>query len=322
MPHAVLVTGIGGNVGQGVLRNIRRCAPEVRIVGTDVVELTAGRHFCDRSYRVPRAHEPSFRQAMTAISREESVNLIIPTTDVEAYQLALFRNELPTLLTSPANVTGMCLDKYLTATHFHAAGIPFAETMLPSAYDGRWGSVVVKPREGRGSRDIHRDPPDIRGFDDTFVVQPWLEGEEITSAFYVLRDRRLHGSITMTRALRHGMTDQCTVTGEHDEVVNAVIQQIVAGFEIAGPCNIQSIVTTSGDVIPFEVNCRYSGTNSIRSQFGFDDVKYGLQEYLFHEAVERPQVKVGSAMRVYLDIIYPDRTLAEIQAGAGDSYVY
>jgi len=322
MNHTVLVTGVGGNVGQGILRNIRRCAPEVRVVGTDVVAVTAGHHFCDRFHQVPPSHERSYRRSIVEACEKEAVDLIIPATDAEAHHLGLLVERLPTLLASPAEVTGMCLDKYLTGTRLQVAGVPFAQSVLPSDYRGQWSEVVVKPREGRGSRNIHHNPPDLRGFDDTYVVQPRLEGCEVTTAFYVLRDRRLLGSITLVRDLRNGMTDRCTVAGEYDKVVNAVIRKLVAGFEIRGPCNLQSIITANGDVVPFEINCRYSGTNSIRAHFGFDDVRYGLQEYLFHEDVEPPHVTHGSAMRVYLDIIYPGQDLSKIEAGSEKSFLY
>ena len=46
--RAVLVTGIGGNVGQGVLRNIGASFPELRLVGTDIGTVTACmRRGCD-----------------------------------------------------------------------------------------------------------------------------------------------------------------------------------------------------------------------------------------------------------------------------------
>lgn len=321
MKRTVLVTGIGGNVGQGILRNLRRRAPEVSIVGTDVAAVTAGHHYCDRFHQVPYSHEPPYRQAVVDICATEAVDLIIPATDSEAHHLGLFVDQLPTLLASPAEVTGMCLDKYATYTRFHAAGIPFADSVLPADYRQQWPDVVVKPRQGRGSRDIHYNPPDVAGFNDTYVVQPRLKGREVTSAFYVLRDRRLLGSITMARALRNGMTDQCTVVREHDEAVNRVIRKVVTNFEITGPCNLQSIITPNGEAVPFEVNCRYSGTNSIRPHFGFDDVGYGLQEYLFHEAVETPRITTGSAMRIYLDIIYPNQELADLEAGNEKSFV-
>ena len=49
----VLVTGIGGNVGQGILRNIRTIYPDLRLVGTDIGRATAGHYFCDAFHQTP-----------------------------------------------------------------------------------------------------------------------------------------------------------------------------------------------------------------------------------------------------------------------------
>ena len=52
----VLVTGIGGNVGQGVLRNIRDINWPIHIIGTNVEAFSAGNHLCDKTFMVPYAY--------------------------------------------------------------------------------------------------------------------------------------------------------------------------------------------------------------------------------------------------------------------------
>ena len=47
----VLVTGIGGNVGQGIIRNIHSYDPSIRVVGTNVTSFSAGNHLCDTVYK-------------------------------------------------------------------------------------------------------------------------------------------------------------------------------------------------------------------------------------------------------------------------------
>ena len=83
---------------------------------------------------------------------------------------------------------------------------------------------------------------------------------------------------------------------------------MTAHGEIRGSANIQSIVTQEGLIVPFEVNCRISGTNSIRSNFGFKDVKYTVQEYLYNITPDTPYLKYGIASRILMDVIYPDVT--------------
>jgi carbamoyl-phosphate synthase large subunit len=50
----------------------------------------------------------------------------------------------------------------------------------------------------------------------------------------------------------------------------------------------------------------------VRSQFGFRDVAYTVQEYLYGRAPDAPLVSRGCAIRVIMDVIYPERTLADV----------
>jgi len=63
----VLVTGIGGNVGQGILRNILKTKFPIRIVGCNVADFSAGNHLCDSFYKVPFANDEASRAALSRV---------------------------------------------------------------------------------------------------------------------------------------------------------------------------------------------------------------------------------------------------------------
>ena len=319
----ILVTGIGGNVGQGILRILRQHFPAFRLIGTDVANLTAGHHFCDSFHRVPYSYDLGYAEIMPQICGVEGVDLIIPATDYEVLYLGRMADKLPPLIASPPETAHIFIDKLETYRAFQSVDLPFARSWRPVEYQGECTQIIVKPREGRGSRGLHLNPPDPGAFDESYMVQELVVGVEITTAFYVKREKRLHGMMTFERALASGMTERCQVTTAYNEALQPIIAGMIAQFDLRGPCNIQSIVTGAGKIVPFEVNCRYSGTSSIRSQLGFPDVVFGVQEYLLHQEPSPPVISTcGAAVRVYMDIIYPGRGLNEISAGAGDSFVF
>jgi len=112
------------------------------------------------------------------------------------------------------------------------------------------------------------------------------------------------------------------VTTEHDSEIERIIRKMMASFAFRGACNIQSIVTSDKRVIPFEINCRISGTNSIRAQFGFADVKYTIDEILYQEKLTKPRITKGSAVRILLDVIYPDIGLDDIRNKQTSHYIF
>lgn len=322
MSHNVLVTGVGGVVGQGILRNIAACGYNIRLIGTNTGRVSAGNHLCDQVYDVPFSYEAGYLEQMRTICSTENVDLIIPATDYEVYYLAAAQDTLPPVAGSPAATAKMFLDKYHTWLEFEKRGIPFAESSLPSAYCGDFSECIVKPREGRGSRGIHLNPDRPESFSDDNVVQKLYHGIEITSGFYVTKERKLLGHITLERTLSSGATNSCCVNLDHNTEVERIITHIVESFEIRGSCNVQSIVTNDDRIIPFEINCRISGTNSIRSQFGFTDVKYTIDEYLYHKPLPVPRITKGSSIRILMDVIYPEVGLDEIQNKNTPHYLY
>ena len=46
----IIVTGIGGVVGQGIVRNARAMGRDLRIVGVNVTAVSVGNHLCDEVF--------------------------------------------------------------------------------------------------------------------------------------------------------------------------------------------------------------------------------------------------------------------------------
>jgi carbamoyl-phosphate synthase large subunit len=305
--YTVLVTGIGGNVGQGILRNIRNINSDITIIGTNVTDFSPGNHLCNRTYKIPYAYDQGFIESIKSICKENEVNLIIPSTDYEALYLSEKKAELPKIATSDFETNRIFTDKFITFEQFKLTNIPFASSILPSKYSNEFADIILKPRKGRGSRGIFINPENLIQFtDEEYMVQELQKGVEITTAFYVTNDNTIHGHITMERKLENGTTVLSLVTKKFDELLLPIMNKMVQQFKIIGSCNIQSIVTNENAIFPFEINCRISGTNSIRSNFGFEDVKYTLEEHLLNLPISPVEIKQGAATRILMDVIYPD----------------
>lgn len=304
----VLVTGIGGNVGQGILRNIIDLNYNIYLIGCDVTSFNAGNHLCSKTFKVPFAYEAEYIVSINNIINEFNVDLIIPSTDLEVHTLSLNKNYFKAeIAASDVNISKHFFDKYLTYQLFKKHNIPFAKSWLPKEYNYSVKSIIAKPRKGRGSRGILINPNSIAELDDTYLVQEYHEGIEITTAIYIKKNRMIHGICSMERKLSNGTTSQIIINDKYDSTFLEIANKIACFNGIKGSINIQSIVDYSGQVFPFEVNCRISGTNSIRHKLGFRDVAYTLQEYLFHRQPEAILIenKSAIAVRILMDVIYP-----------------
>lgn len=310
----VLVTGVGGNVGQGILRNILNSPYPIKLIGTNTEAFSAGNYFCNKTYKVPFATNPYYIKEINKIVKTEKVDLIIPSTDYEVYALAKNTNKVKCkVAVSGIQSAEIYLDKYKTYLLHKTFGIPFAEAVLPSKFKNQFKNYIAKPREGRGSRGLILNPRSTRQFKDTeYMIQEMHLGIELTTAFYVTKKRKLLGFITLERSLENGTTILCTVNDKYNKKVEEIIKKMIKHTDMIGSVNLQFIVDKKENIHPFEVNCRVSGTNSIRSNFGFKDVEYILEENLFNIVPKRPKIVHGTAIRVLMDIIYPEQEAKEI----------
>lgn len=292
---------------------LRSLPHDLVIVGTNTSVVSGGNHLCDIVQEVPFSTDESYVPVVENLCSERDVQLIIPTTDLETVVLTSSERGLPPVAASPHDTCALYLDKWMTFQAFADAGIPFASSVLPSAWKGQFEYCIVKPRQGRGSRAVSRDPTNPRNWSDEFVVQQRYKGPEITVAFYVDAKGRIVGFIALERWLRNGATDMCTTTEKYDNELATLIHQVCKFRPVRGSCNIQLIADPSHGLIPFEINCRISGTNAIRHNFGFRDVQYTLEEWLLGKAPEPPLITAGSATRLLMDVIYPGVTLDQVE---------
>ena len=303
----VLVTGIGGNVGQGILRNIRDSFPDLIIVGVDIASFTSGNYLCDKTYQVPYSYEDNYIEVINEIVEKDNIDLIIPSTDYEVYYLALNKTAIGAVVAaSDFQIAKLYLDKYETFLYHKKNNIPFAKSWLPEEYDFSEIEIIAKPREGRGSRGILINPANPKDLPKGYMIQPLVKGIEITTAVYVTKKNILHSIFTMERELLNGTTSKSKVIFDYDDELKVIIKKMIDLGGLRGSFNLQSIVTNTGEIVPFEVNCRISGTNSIRHNLGFQDVKYIIQEYLYNEEPDIAKPIKGIATRILLDVIYPE----------------
>ena len=93
---AVLVTGVGGIVGQQILKCLADSGH--RLVGADASEYAAGLYAVDRGYLVPPARDPGYVDRLVEIGAAENARYLFAGLDMElpifARAAKKFRDEI------------------------------------------------------------------------------------------------------------------------------------------------------------------------------------------------------------------------------------
>ena len=285
----VIVTGAGGAAGVAVVRALQRAGHEVIAVDPD--GLAAGIRLASQGTMVPRADDQAFGAALRELCVETAANALISTVAEELPALIDIRDGLAasgvaTWLPTAAAVEA-CLDKWQFARIAAAKGIRVPATNLGSA-NGVPGSWVVKPRRGRGSRDVHYvdrhvDLAWVLQHVPEPIVQTRLSGREFTVDALVDRRGKLVGAVPRWRMdVKAGIC----VKGRtfEDATLLAAVAELLSAIGLTGPCNVQGFLAADGAPTFVEVNPRFSGGLPLSLAAGADFVGEYLRA-IFGESI-------------------------------------
>jgi carbamoyl-phosphate synthase large subunit len=280
-----LITGVGGDVAQGICRVIRESFGDVVIVGSDVGDKHAGLLFVDFFKLVPRADSNTYITSIKSLVKEFNIDMVIPTSEPEIEILTnLSKSILPCKILTPGRkVVRFCMDKFETNRFLDSIELDVPWTIksddgLPEEYP-----CIFKGSKGAGSKLLYvvKDELEARYLKKRHshtIFQELLlpDDKEITCAVF----RSNLGSVAvlqLQRSLVGGATSWARVIFEPD--IDRICRLIAKELELVGSMNIQLRLTKDGPRI-FEINPRFSSTVYMRYLIGFNDVLWSINDHL------------------------------------------
>jgi carbamoyl-phosphate synthase large subunit len=327
MTRRVLITGIGGNVGQGVLKALRAGRESYHIVGIDMEPLSAGFSLVDKYYQTPRTGDAWFQPALEIILRAEAIEAVYVCSPTELEFFASRKDELgTTVLVNPLPVVRIGSDKLKTAEFLRDNGFCFPETVLATDENGIEGliarhglPVIVKPRAGFSSRNVFLvDAPEkIRAaatLVPDLIVQQYLPDDraEYTAATLSDADKKVRALIIFRRDLIQGTTYRTELV--EDSNLEREVVRITETLGAVGPCNLQFRVV-DGKVYVFEINPRFSGTSGVRYLYGFNDCEMAFDLLHLKAEVTQPTLSKAVVLRYWNEICIPNAGFDDLREG-------
>lgn len=283
MSKVVLITGIGGDISQGVATILKENRPDLRLVGVDVHSQHGGHMFVDQFFLVPKASDQKYLSAIKKIVQECSVDIVIPMSEPELEATNPFAELAPGVkwITAGDKVVRTGLDKLETMRALSELGIPVPWTKLVSDGLPDTYPCILKNRSGSGSRAVFivSDEEEAlylaKRYPDA-IYQELLEPDdrEVTCAVYRRRDGEV-SSLLMLRRLTGGFTGWAKVI--EDVETSQMCERIAEGLNLRGSMNIQLRLTNKGPRV-FEINPRFSSTVLMRHRAGYSDMLWALDE--------------------------------------------
>jgi carbamoyl-phosphate synthase large subunit len=302
--NTILITGIGGDIAQGVATLVRETYPAWRIVGADVHDRHGGAIFVDALARAPFASDPRYDDWLRELIAREGIDICLPMSEAELIHLSRGSHAAPLgtpLVMANARAIEVGSDKLRTSEFLASIGVDRPWTVPVEAFDAATPlPCIFKARRGAGSKAVFVcDTADeiafYRARHPSAVLQELLlpADQEVTCA--VFRSRGRTAVLQLLRTLVGGFTGWAQVID--DPAVEAQCLAVADGLDLHGSINVQLRVTARGPRI-FEINPRFSSTVLIRHRLGFRDVVWSLQD-MMGEAVQFHQPPAGAtAVRI------------------------
>jgi predicted ATP-grasp superfamily ATP-dependent carboligase len=143
---------------------------------------------------------------------------------------------------------------------------------------------IVKPRFGFGSRNIFKVATSrlsAEHFNESMLVQDFIEGPEVSLDFYVSKEGEFAGIARERIRVSDGEVME-TRTRNANEYELELIRALTQNYRTLGPLNLQLIGNTPNVL---EVNPRFSGGSTASIAAGWDAIFWLIQEYLLGQAV-------------------------------------
>ena len=286
----VLVTAVGGTLGQAVVKALRLARPQVEILGCDADAVGVGAAFVDSFHAVPLASDVNaYRARISEICAAQRVAAVIPASESEIEAL----NADPPL----EKVAVICQPREWFATYADKLRCMQAlagKLQLAAFADGSDSRaverivaevgfpLVVKGRRSSGSRHLRcaRNEDELRQYLAELpfpLVQQYIDDADGEFSIGLFACPRFTAAVALKRRLAEGCTWYAETS--QDEHVLAYARSFAACSKLQGAANLQ-VRKGKASVRLLEVNPRFSSLAAARALCGFRDVEWSLAQAL------------------------------------------
>lgn len=344
--HNIILTGVGAPGTKGTVYCIRQNNSVGDIIGTDMLEGSAGKQLVDRFYNVPPPESKGYIDVMISIVVKEKASLVLCQTTRELSVLSsnkgLFEKNNCSVIVNDPRIIEILNNKHLLLREFERIGLEVPRYGMVNntieleelAYDMGYpdNEIVVKLPVSNGMRgfrilsekkdDYHsfmNDKPDstrmsLKEFMQLFTDNPfpellvmeYLPGEEYTVDCLCDSGEPI---IIMPRSrdrIRAGITFEGTLIEEKSIIESC--SSIISSLKIDNIVGFQYKKNAKGRFMILESNPRIQGTMAVSAFAGANIISGAIQKGLRSDiSISQDNIVWGTRItRYYGGIIHKD----------------
>jgi carbamoyl-phosphate synthase large subunit len=323
----VLVTGAGGPAGVAVIRSLL-ARPDADVFAADMDGWASGLYLvpADRRRIIEPGLAPGFAEGIARLCREDAIDVVISTVDVELLPLAARRADLGDAVLAAASeeTLTVALDKWQLAQRCAPLlRVPQTRLLLAEGVAADWSfPVIVKPRRGAGSRGVklvpNREALSALEFDEAQIIQEFLPGDEFSVDVIADSTGSVVAAVPRTRTR---VDSGVAIAGRtvHDDALESTAALVAEAIGLTGVANVQLRHDSDGNPALLEVNPRFPGALPLTIAAGVDIPSLVLDLALGIPLPERLDFRDLANVRYLEDVFLdPDDVLVSEHAAHAD----
>lgn len=332
----VLVTGVGGIVGQGIIKCLNMANDDERsslwygIIGANASPFAAGLFMVKKGVIIPKANDDKYIASLINIIKGNKVTAVYVGTDPELVIISKNKKFIEEetsakVLVNPLNVIDIARDKWKTFRFLKENSFPCAESSIPeyltSFLDRHKFPLVVKPREAFGSLQFHvvNDRLELDYAISNIVkcgwrpiIQEYLAGKDNEYTTGVLIDSehsRVISSVSIQKYLKFGQTYKALIDDFIE--IRKLSEKISLTLGARGAVNIQSKLSDGINKV-FEINPRFSATCPMRAVAGINEPDLHYRNAVLGQTIKLNSYRKLICMRYWNEVYVEKQKYEEI----------
>ena len=320
----VLVDGVGGDVGQGVLKSFLDTELDIELYASCISNTSSWLFKIENSYIFPLVREDGFIDFLIDFINGNKIDIYFPTVDSSLLKISEYKS----FIESKTNVKifidvlekiRICDDKFLTNkflinNSFNAPKtISMEDILLDKFLSENKYPLILKTKSGNGAKNVMKinSLEELKPFigNSAWLLQEFLDIQnEITSGIYLGNDGEIKGIYILKRTLKSGSTHHA------ERIIDKNLEEQLVN--IAKKMNMKYLniqaVYKDNKVLPFEFNGRLSGTTGAMRQI-FNVPEIFIRENILNQYIE-PSNNIEKIYftRYNEEIIYTEKDLNEL----------
>lgn len=296
----IIVSGAANGVGQSIIKSLNISKLKLNIFPADINNKNPLTHRYPKFIIFPKVETNNSLKKIVKIIIQNKIKILFVGSEYEIEFFAKNKEYIEkktncVIAVNPIDTIKISNDKFKTSLYLNKFKIPGPKTFkCKNILDAIKKTkilrfpIYIKPSNGTSSKNTFycKNKEELKGYYKLVknpIIQEFIgtskkaiNNNEYTCSFFVCRDGKKIGPFIAKRNLKFGTSWEIEIIKNNK--IKIMMEKICKNLNIIGSINVQ-FKEKSSKIYPIEINARFSGTTSIRANFGFNEPEMFIKNY-------------------------------------------